>query len=127
MESSRPSRQSSTRPDESQATNTKQVNLTTSSKSKMTTSSKSKIISKIKVGSYNPRSINNKTIEVVEYFKDLNLDVILIQESWLYKNDDSKLAEIKEMGYTVYSNPRKRRGGGVAVLFKDHFKVKLKE
>ena len=62
----------------------------------------------LKSGSYNPRSINNKTIEVIEYLKDHNLDIILVQESWLRESDSSKLAEIQQHGYEIISNPRNR-------------------
>ena len=81
-------------------------------------------VQELKIATYNPHSINNKTIDVLEYIKDLNLDIILIQESWLKEEDGSKLAEIKELGYNILSNPRKRRGGGLAVLYKQHLKLK---
>ena len=85
---------------------------------------KSKNIQQLKIATYNPRSINNKTIEVLEFIKDIDVDIVLIQESWLKENDTAKLAEIKELGYQTLSNPRNRRGGGVAVLHKQYLKIK---
>ena len=48
-----------------------------------------------------------------------------MQESWLNENDGAKLVEIKELGYEVLSNPRKRRGGGVAIFYKKLLKLSL--
>ena len=83
---------------------------------------------KLKIATYNTRSIINKTVKVLEFIKDINVDVVLIQESWLKENDDAKLAEIKELGYQPLSNPRKKRdGGGVAVFHKEYLKLKVNQ
>ena len=77
----------------------------------------------INIGTYNPRSISNKIVDVVEYLKDRLLDVALIQESWLNDYDSAKLFEIEQLGYKVMSSPRKSRGGGLAVLHKSTLKL----
>ena len=59
--------------------------------------------------------------------KDLEIDICLIQESWLQSCDDAKLAEIDQLGYKIISVPRKRVGGGVAVLYNSGLKIKLKK
>ena len=85
-------------------------------------------LNKLKIATYNCRSINNKTVEVVEYLDDLDCDMCLLQESWLKQNDDSKLAEIEELGYKILSAPRNNRsGGGLAVLYKAFLNVKLQK
>ena len=58
--------------------------------------------------------------------RENDIDVALIQETWLKKSDKSIIAEIKEFGYNTLSFRKSRRvdlGGGVAVLSKTHLNV----
>ena len=68
--------------------------------------------------SFNCRSIRNKVGDVLSYLKDHNIDLCLLQETWLNQGDSSIIQEIKERGYTVHSQRRLRgdSGGGVAIL-----------
>ena len=49
--------------------------------------------------------------------KDNSLNVCCVSETWLKKNDKAILAEIHDFGFDIISQPRKGRGGGVAVIF----------
>lgn len=75
--------------------------------------------------SFNARSICNKLSQVVELLKDHNVDVCLLSETWLNRNNASILAtELAEFGYQIIHNSRPTRGGGTAVLFKKSLNVK---
>ena len=60
----------------------------------------------------------------MEHILEIDCDICFIQETWLNKNDDSKIAEIKDYGLNIISNPRKRLGGGVAAIYKNNIKLK---
>ena len=79
--------------------------------------------SNLKLGCFNVRSICNKTVGVLEALKDHSVDICCITESWLGANDGAKFAEIHELGYDLFSKPRKGVGGGVAFIF-DPLRVK---
>ena len=66
------------------------------------------------------------TVAVLEHLNDNKCDVCLVQETFLRQSDEAKLAEIKDTGWMVLSDPRKhRRGGGIAILYKPSLMVKL--
>ena len=74
---------------------------------------------------FNCRSIRNKTFGVMSYVVGNNIDLAILQETWLKKADRSIIAEIKEYGYDVISYRRSRRheGGGVAIIYKSNLNV----
>ena len=49
--------------------------------------------------------------------KDNGLELLCVTESWLRNGDKAKFAEIHDLGYDIFSAPRRGRGGGVAFLF----------
>ena len=73
--------------------------------------------SNLKLACFNVRSICNKTTGVLEALKDHSIGICCITESWLKKDDKAKFAEIHELGYDLFSAPRKGVGGGVAFIF----------
>ena len=76
--------------------------------------------------SFNCRSIRNKVVTVLSYLKDHNIDICMLQETWLNKGDSSVIQEIKDHGYNLHSQRRLRgdTGGGVAILFKPNIVVR---
>lgn len=55
----------------------------------------------------------------------MDCDVCFIQETFLREGDKAKLAEIKEYGWNILSDPRKHRsGGGIAMLYKNDIQLK---
>ena len=69
--------------------------------------------------------MNNKLIDVIEYVNELDLDIVAVQETWFNEDELTKLVEIQELGYNVLSKPRKRRGGGLLILYKSFLAIKL--
>ena len=67
--------------------------------------------------------MNNKIIEILEAFRDLNLDILALSETWLEDGDIVTPAVLKECGFTLHGCARKKRGGGVAILAKSCLKV----
>ena len=65
--------------------------------------------------------------QIFDYLTDKNIDIALIQETWIRKVDTAIVAEIKEYNFKI-EQVRKPRvldiGGGVAILFKNNFKLK---
>ena len=71
----------------------------------------------VNLGVFNSRSICNKTTAVIELLIDHKIDVGFITETWMKKNDDTKMAEFHERGLEIYNSPRKGLGGGVGFVF----------
>ena len=92
----------------------------------MGTKQAERVQSSVKFGTLNCNSILNKTVGVLEHLLETGCDVCFVQETFLRVNDDAKLAEIRDYGMNVISNPRKHRsGGGIAFLYKSDFKLKI--
>ena len=82
---------------------------------------------KLKVVSFNARSIRNKIWSVMCYLTDHKIHLAFVQETWLRKSDGHLITEIKEYGYNViqYRKPRKLDlGGGVMLIYKDNINIK---
>jgi hypothetical protein len=61
----------------------------------------------------------------MEHLLEMDCDVCFIQETFLRDGDKAKLAEIKEYGWNILSDPRKHRsGGGIAMLYKNNIELK---
>ena len=82
----------------------------------------------------NCRSMLNKTEEIEFILNTLNPDILCLTETWL---DDSVPAQgYVPSGYRIIRKDRsedfkqkygRNRGGGVAILFKDHLKIEKKD
>ena len=77
--------------------------------------------------SFNCRSIRNKVTELTSKLDELDIDVCMLQETWLSRGDESVIAEIKDHGFEILSKRRTTcsRGGGVAVLYKTFINVRM--
>ena len=73
----------------------------------------------------NPRSINNKESSIHELITDNDLDLCALTETWCHENSIVSLKLICPDGYSVKQTPRATRGGGVALLHRDSYKVVL--
>ena len=58
-----------------------------------------------------------------EQLSDSDIDICFLTETWLRKGDTSKIAEIKDLGYSIIHQSRPGRGGGVAIAFKKDLAV----
>ena len=76
--------------------------------------------------SFNCRSIRNKIPGTIEYIKDNNIKVALLQETWLNDGDGAVIAEIKDYNYQIITQNRIDRdiGGGVAIIYHPQIPVK---
>ena len=72
---------------------------------------------------FNCRSICNKTTGVLQLLSDFDTDICCVTETWLKRDDHAKFAEMKDLGYSIHSQPRAGRGGGVAILYKNGIKI----
>ena len=61
-----------------------------------------------------------------EYISSRKVDLCVIMESWLKPSDDLESKQIAPPGYSCISHPQSdgRMGGGIAIVFKGHIKVK---
>ena len=77
--------------------------------------------------SFNCRSIRNKVTELTSKLDELDIDVCMLQETWLSRGDESVIAEIKDHGFEILSKRRTTgsRGGGVAVLYTTFINVRM--
>jgi len=92
----------------------------------MGTQSTEKVQSSLKFGTLNCNSIMNKTVGVMEHLLETGCDICFVQETFLRVGDDAKLAEIRDYGMSVISDPRKHRsGGGIAMLYRSAFQLKI--
>lgn len=70
------------------------------------------------------RSVRNKTFILLYNSKDL--DFLFLTETWLEPSDSCFLTELLPVNCNVLNSPRlSGRGGGVATLFKGHFKCSV--
>ena len=75
----------------------------------------------------NVRSLRNKTTVFQDFVLDHGLDVVCICETWLTSCDDAVIADLRPEGFTFKHLPRaSRRGGGIALLFRDELKLTVK-
>ena len=74
--------------------------------------------------SFNCRSIRNKVTELTSKLDELDIDICMLQETWLSRGDESVIAEIKDHGFEILSK-RRATGSGVAVLYKTFINVRM--
>lgn len=72
----------------------------------------------------NVRSIKSKSAGFLELVSHYNADLFALTESWLTADDTAAKLEIIPSGYKLMNHPRiGRRGGGVALLYKESISV----
>ena len=80
--------------------------------------------SQIKCLCWNPRSINNKVDNLMQYVINNNITIFFITETWLTESNNHTTAVIKSYGYKISHNFRPDfGGGGVAVVHKHCLKL----
>ena len=63
---------------------------------------------------------DQKTDSVSDYVIEHDFDVVFITETWLnQRGHESKCKQLTPPGFTLRSFPRRSRGGGIAVIYKD--------
>ena len=75
----------------------------------------------------NARSINNKSLAIKDFVVDKCIDVLAITETWLNgtASDDVAINNICPTGFLMHHEPRlSSKGGGIALVFKKHYKMK---
>ena len=76
----------------------------------------------------NCRSVCNKASEVSDIIKDHDVDLCALGETWLKGDDRDKpvVAELLPDGFKIEHMARAKRGGGVALVFREHISVAQK-
>ena len=62
----------------------------------------------------------NKTADLFDYICDCKADFFAITETWLTTDDAAVRAELCPVGYKISG----RRGGGVALIYRDSLSVR---
>ena len=70
--------------------------------------------------------MRNKVADIMGYITNNDVDLTLIQETWIRKCDGAILTKIKEYGYDIVTYRKKVKlewGGGVAIILRKDLKV----
>ena len=91
---------------------------------------KKKRVSIINIATANSRSLEPKTISLIDLINECELTAVVVTETWLKKQARDKINEEFEngngFGMLSYLRPGVRRGGGVSIVF-DRSKINLEE
>ena len=82
-----------------------------------------KNLKKMKLALFNAHSIGDRSKRIIikEFLFDEDIDILVITETWLRTTgDEVKLRDITPCGYKIKSVPRATKGGGIAVVYKEH-------
>ena len=85
---------------------------------------------KLTVSYFNAGSVRNKATAITDFLTDEKVDICAITETWLKDGtkDIVSYGDITPAGYKLEHIPReKRRGGGVAVIYKATLKAKMQK
>ena len=75
----------------------------------------------LRIALFNARSVglDTKRVEIAEFTRDNDLDILVLTETWLKEcGDEAKCADLTPAGYSIRSAPRPSHGGGIAVIFR---------
>ncbi len=90
---------------------------------------KKKDPTKISLSVINCRSVRNKTAYLNDFILDNKFDCVALTETWLSSEDSSNnitLSALIPSTYKIFHVPRlDAKGGGVAFIYRDHYKVKM--
>ena len=80
----------------------------------------------------NSQSIRNKDELIAEYLISNNINAWILTETWLTNSVNDKIwlecSEVQKYGYKISNINRKdRKGGGLAITYKNHLKVNVKK
>ena len=91
---------------------------------------KRETFSNLNVHHWNARSLRNKTHLTCDYIMENDVDIMIITESWLKKDELVIIGEsTPPPGYAFLSKPRvsDNYGGGIAVVYKEPLKLSFTE
>ena len=75
---------------------------------------------------WNAGSLQNKLDDFIAQLEDGDIDVAAVTETWFTSQQNSNTAVIKNKGYSITHfnrDPDERKGGGVAIIYRNNFKV----
>jgi exonuclease III len=74
----------------------------------------------------NARSVAGKETHISDFILDNSLHILAVTETWFKGNDRDKhsISQLIPPGYAIEQNPRKKRGGGVALIYHKGLTVK---
>ena len=80
----------------------------------------------VKCALFNPQSVVNKTDEIRELINDQALDILVLCETWLKRNEKGNVTTIRSIlpsTHAFYHTPRPRnlKGGGVGIVLSKVF------
>ena len=79
---------------------------------------------KLKFGTVNAMSLNNKSLSILETVLDHKLDILLITETCINDEKSDVLGDLNSNGYTFKNFPRQDlKGGGIGLLFSNHLQI----
>ena len=81
-----------------------------------------------RIALFNAQSVGSseKRADISTFVTDTRIDLLFITETWLNpRGDEAKIAELAPSGYSARSFPRRSRGGGLAVIFRDTLSTNL--
>uniref|UniRef100_A0A669B0J7 Reverse transcriptase domain-containing protein n=1 Tax=Oreochromis niloticus TaxID=8128 RepID=A0A669B0J7_ORENI len=74
---------------------------------------------------FNVRSLTNKTFIVSDFFTVTGLDLLFMTETWIRPGESFPFSELLPPNCAFFSSPRPSgRGGGLAVVFRNKFRVR---
>ncbi|KAK2138836.1 hypothetical protein LSH36_2340g00003, partial [Paralvinella palmiformis] len=82
-------------------------------------------VQNVSIGLINCQSICNKSDEISDVVKDMDLDALVITETWLTGNvsDQKIVGDVTPAGYSFHHAARiHKKGGGVGILLRDSLK-----
>ena len=81
-------------------------------------------INNVRMAKINVRSISNEIASFCDIVESKKLDVVAVTETWLStKETSASLADVTPNGFKLVQNPRKGRGGGVAIMVNELFNL----
>ncbi|XP_061896841.1 uncharacterized protein LOC133645928 [Entelurus aequoreus] len=84
------------------------------------------VLAPARFGLVNARSLTNKTFILKDFFTSRGLDFLCVTETWLRAGESAPLNELLPPECSYFNSPRSsgRKGGGLAVVFKNDFKCR---
>ena len=79
------------------------------------------------IATCNIQSLWNKELQVSELISDYSLDALVVMETWLKAKDNNwkNTTSLKGDQLKLFTSDRpKNRGGGIALITKNHYQVK---
>lgn len=72
---------------------------------------------------WNAGSLHNKLGTFTDLIDDEDIDIAAVTETWMTSQHNHITAELRDKGYGIYHFNREiKKGGGVALIYKNHFK-----